>query len=255
MSVYSLIYAFWVAGLILQPALGVFLVARKLWRKYPIFTAYTVFNSIGNIIAFLLRETPLSSLLRDRPLSYFWFLEAFNVITAFIGFAIAYEIFRIIFSPHRALRRLASLVFAACAIILAGMGASLIISEARFSSTDLMKSALVVIEAARLLEVGLIGVLFFFSRAFGLHWRQSTFGIALGLGIFATAELVATTIQSEFGPAAMNMLNVLRTGAFTFGVLIWIGYILAPEPSFNIGLPERSQLEEWNRAVMEFIQQ
>jgi prepilin signal peptidase PulO-like enzyme (type II secretory pathway) len=255
MSLYYPIYAFWVAGLILQPALAVFLVARKLWRKYPIFTLYTVFNSIGNIIAFLLRETSLSFLLRDRPLLYFWFLQIFNGITTFIGFGIAYEIFRTIFSPHRALKRLATLVFGACAIILAGMGASLIISEAPFRSTDLMKSVLVVSEAARLLEVGLIGVLFLFSRAFGLHWRQATFGIALGLGIFATVELVATTIQSEFGPAAMNVLNLLRTGAFDVGLLTWIGYILAPEPSLNIGLPERSQLDEWNRAVMEFIQQ
>ena len=243
---YYLIYAFWIAGLILQPALALLLLAKKFWRKYPIFTVYTVLNSIGNILAFLLREASLS---------YFWFLQIFSWITAFIGFGIAYEIFSTIFSPHRALKRLATLVFAACAIILAGMGVSLIISEAPFRSSDLMKSVLVVGEAARLLEVGLIAVLFFFAKAFGLHWRHSTFGIAVGLGIFATVELVATTIQSEFGPAAINVLNVMRTGAFDVAVLTWLGYILAPEPSLNIALPERSQLEEWNRAVMEFIQQ
>jgi prepilin signal peptidase PulO-like enzyme (type II secretory pathway) len=118
-----------------------------------------------------------------------------------------------------------------------------------------MKSVLVVSEAARILEVGLIGVLFLFSRAFGIHWRQATFGIALGLGIVATAELIALTIQSEFGPGAIDILNLARTGAFDVSLLTWIGYILAPEPSLNIALPEKSQLEEWNRAVMEFIQQ
>ncbi|HKW74020.1 MAG TPA: hypothetical protein VJN64_00720 [Terriglobales bacterium] len=246
MSLHYPIYGFWIAGLILQPALALFLMAKKSWHTYPFFTIYTVVNSIGNICAFLLRDTGIS---------YFWFVFIFEGIATFLGLGIVYEVFRTIFTPHRALRRLATLVFAGCAIVLAGIGASLIISEAPFSRTDLMKSVLVLSEAARILEVGLIGVLFFFSRAFGLHWRQSTFGIALGLGIVATVELVATTIQSEFGPAAINILNLLRTGAFDISLLTWIGYILAPEPSANIVLPERSQLEEWNRAVMELIQQ
>lgn len=246
MSLYYPIYACWIAGLILQPALALFLLAKKYWRKYPIFTIYTVLNAAGDIVSFLLRDTPLS---------YFWFGSIFNGITAFLGFGIAYEVFRTIFSPHRALKRLATIVFVGCAIVLAGLGASLILSEATFRSADLMKSVLVVGEATRILEVGLIAVLFFFSSAFGLHWRQSTFGIALGLGIFATVELVATTFQAEFGPAAINVLNLLRTGAFDVALITWMGYLLAPETSLNIVLPERSQLEAWNRAVMELIQQ
>jgi hypothetical protein len=246
MSLYYPIYAFWIAGLILQPTLAIFLLAKKYWHKYPIFTVYTVVNSIGNIISFLLREAPHS---------YFWFLSIFNAITTLLGLGIAYEIFGTIFSPHRALKRLATIVFLGCAILLAGLGGFLIVSKAAFSGADVMTSVLVVSEAARLLEVGLIGVLFFFSRAFGLHWRQSTFGIALGLGVFATVELIATTIQSQFGPAAINVLNLARTAVFDVGLLIWFGYILAPEPSLNIVLPERSQLEDWNRAVMEIIQQ
>jgi prepilin signal peptidase PulO-like enzyme (type II secretory pathway) len=179
----------------------------------------------------------------------------FDGVMTLVGLGIAYEIFRTIFMSHRALKRIATITFAVSAVALVSLGTSLIVSKAPFSSTDVMKSVLVVSEAARILEVGLIGVLFLFSRAFGIHWRQATFGIALGLGIVATAELIALTIQSEFGPGAIDILNLARTGAFDVSLLTWIGYILAPEPSLNIALPEKSQLEEWNRAVMEFIQQ
>jgi hypothetical protein len=232
--------------LVLQPALALFLLAKKYWLKYPIFTLYSILNSLGNIGAYLLRM---------RVPDYFWFVFIFDGVMTLVGLGIAYEIFNRIFMHHRALKRMATLVFAASAVALAGLGTSLIVSKAPFSSTDVMKSVLVVSEAARILEVGLIGVLFLFSRAFGIHWRQATFGIALGLGIVATAELIALTIQSEFGPGAIDILNLVRTGAFDVSLLTWIGYILAPEPSFTIALPERSQLEEWNRAVMEFIQQ
>ena len=50
-------------------------------------------------------------------------------------------------------------------------------------------------QAARVIEVGLLMILFICSAAFGLHWKQAEFGIALGLGFFATIELLAVTVR------------------------------------------------------------
>lgn len=232
--------------MVLQCAVLVLLIFKRLWKTYPLFTSYTIVNSCALLGGYMLRE---------RALQYFWFLCTMEGLTIFLGLGIAYEVFKNIFAPHRALKRLAAIVFAVCAVVLAFLGGFLILSKAPFGGTDTMKGVLVVGEAARILEVGVIGLLFLFSRAFGMHWRHSTFGIALGLGFIATAELVAITIQAEFGPAAINVLNLARTAVFDVSLLIWFGYILAPEPSLKVALPERSQLEEWNRAVMEFIQQ
>jgi hypothetical protein len=51
-------------------------------------------------------------------------------------------------------------------------------------------------------------------------------------------------------------LNVVRILSFNTSLLIWIGYLLVPERTVGkVDLPQRSQLEQWNQAVMELIRQ
>ncbi len=98
--------------------------------------------------------------------------------------------------------------------------------------------------------------LFLLSTAFGLHWRQQVFGIALGLGLFVAVELITVTVWGMTGKAAHDALNVIRILSFNISLLIWIGYLLATErASSEAELPQRSQLEQWNQAVMELIRQ
>ncbi len=111
-------------------------------------------------------------------------------------------------------------------------------------------------EAARVVEVGLLVFLFAFSRAFGLHWRQSIFGIALGLGAFTSVDLAAVAMHTHIGQAAYLALSLARVIAFNVSLLIWMGYILAPERiTSTTELPQRAQLEQWNQAMMELIHQ
>ena len=71
--------------------------------------------------------------------------------------------------------------------------------------------------------------LFLSSSAFGLHWRQSVFGMALGLGMFAAVELVADTMIGHVGPASLRrFLTWHAVFAFGISLLIWLGYLLAP---------------------------
>jgi hypothetical protein len=98
--------------------------------------------------------------------------------------------------------------------------------------------------------------LFLFSTAFGLHWRQCVFGMALGLGIFATVELVAITMQNYWGVAVTNSFSVVRSIAFNVSLVVWAGYLLAPEKeSRPAEAAHHGQLEQWNQALTEFIYQ
>jgi hypothetical protein len=111
-------------------------------------------------------------------------------------------------------------------------------------------------QAARIIEVGLLMCLFLMSSAFGLHWRNPVFGIALGLGLFVAIELIRVTVWGQTGREVHDALNVIRILGFNMSLLIWIGYLLAPErASSEVELPQRSQLEQWNQAVMELINQ
>jgi prepilin signal peptidase PulO-like enzyme (type II secretory pathway) len=113
---------------------------------------------------------------------------------------------------------------------------------------------MVVAEATRIVEVGLFMFLFLFSSAFGLHWRENVFGIALGLGVFAAVDLINVTMRSQFGSGVAEVMNLVRMTAFNLSLLLWTVYLLAPERATSSAeIPKRAQLEQWNEAVMELI--
>ena len=109
-------------------------------------------------------------------------------------------------------------------------------------------------EAARIVELGEIMFLFLSSSAFGLHWRQNEFGIALGLGTCAAVELFNVTLITHVSKETAQIFSLVRSLSFNFSLLIWLGYLLVPErTTSNAEIPKQDQLEQWNQAVMELI--
>jgi hypothetical protein len=246
MAVHSFIHGLWISSIALQAVLAMVVLTKRLWNRFPFFSAYVVASLLELVVAYVLRTSG------PVYVRFYWTAEA---ITLLLGLGIAYEIFRKIFIAHPALRRIAAILFGAAVVALVALGIFVVEWKTPSGDKSLTSAILVIAEATRILEVGLVMFLFLFSTAFGLHWRQATFGIALGLGIIATVELMAVTMQSELGSSALSILNLARTSGFNFTLLIWLGYILAPERTAVMALPERSQLEQWNRAVMELIHQ
>ncbi len=119
-------------------------------------------------------------------------------------------------------------------------------------------AVMMVEEATRIIEVGLLMFLFLFSTAFGLHWRQCVFGMALGLGIFATVELIALTMRNYWGEGLNISFSVVRAVAFNVSLMVWAGYLLAREKAASAveaSAAHRGQLEQWNQVLTEFIYQ
>jgi hypothetical protein len=247
MELKSLIQFLWVAGILCQAVLGVALVLKGSWRKFPFFTTYV---TVG------LSESLFIYAFQQHKAIYFysyWLMELLGII---LGFAVVYEIFQSLFAEHNGLRRLATLTFRFALILLLAVGFIVLIRHSSVGFKSVMTAVVVVEESARIIEVGALVCLFLLSSAFGLHWRNQVFGIALGLGIFAAIELITVTVWGQTGKEVHDALNVIRILSFNISLLIWIGYLLAPEraPS-EMELPQRSQLEQWNQAVMELIRQ
>jgi hypothetical protein len=238
------IHDLWIASVALQVLLAATLLAKKSWHKYPMFTAYVFFN---------LFETAVTLPSHRTGAAYFytfWICEAIGIV---LGLAVVREIFTNIFSPHAALRKLAIIIFrvAVVALVLLACGA---IYEQSGNARSIARVVLLATDATRIVELGLIMFLFLSSSAFGLHWRQNEFGIALGLGTCAVVELVNVTLMTHLNPAAGQVLSLVRSFSFNFSLLIWLGYLLVPEHATSSGeLPKQAQLEQWNQAVTELI--
>jgi hypothetical protein len=226
--------------------LALVLIVKRAWRTAPTFTAYAIFNLLQIVVGYTLR---------NNVTAYFWIYWGCEAITVGLGLAVVYEIFRKILLTHAALERLAWLMFLISAAALLVLGVAVIWMQLPFSQKSIPSAVFAVEEAARILEVGTILFLFVFATAFGLHWRHTTFGITLGLGIFTAVELVALAVRGSLGASGLATLNLIRMLAFDLSLLVWTGYFLAPEPATTGELPKREQLEQWNRAVMEFMHQ
>ncbi len=230
-------------GLGLQVLLAVVLVAKRTWEKFPVFTAYALLNLLENLILYALAR---------RAEAYFYAYIVGETITILLGLAVFYEIFVHLFSLYPALRRVARLSLVLSVLLLLSVGGAVLQAHIPIGKSGVAQTVVAVEEAARVLEVGLIAFLFVFSGLFGLHWRQSVFGVTLGLGIYTVGKLLVLTMSPHIGQA----LNLAQMLGFDCSILVWLGYILAPERVISTAeLPKRAQLEQWNQAIMELINQ
>lgn len=239
----SVIYDVWVAGIGLQALLAVVLLARKSWQRYPVFSAYVFFNLFGAALTYAVFS---------NKVVYFYSFWICDAIGIFLGLGVVREIFTNVFSPHPALRKLATVVFRIAVVLLVVLAFGVIYAQSG-NARGIAKGVLLAAEAARVVEVGLMMFLFLSSSAFGLHWRQNVFGMALGLGMFAAVELVADTMIGHVGSATAQMFNLAHGVSFSVSLLIWLGYLVAPERLVAVEVPKRAQLEQWNQAVTELI--
>ena len=246
MSLKHLIYGGWIVGTGLQLALVSILVARRMWRQFPIFTTYSLLCLLQSAIGFSIQ---------GFPQLYLYAYCTFETMSCLLGLGVIYEVFTKLLSAYPALEKLAFRAFQWTIAILLAVSATVVYFHAPVEGNKFVSLYVVLEQATRIAEVGLLVFLFSFSRIFGLHWRQSIFGIALGLGFFATVELIGITMRAAFGIAATPMFNLARALSFDCSLLLWMGYILIPERAASTEIPKRAQLEQWNRAIMELINQ
>jgi hypothetical protein len=211
----------WTAGIGLQGLLGVVLLAQKAWKRYPLFTIYSLFGLFVSATFYFLQGY-------SKIFFYgYWSAEAIAIV---LGFGVVYEVFQHLFSNHKSILKQARLIFRWTAVALSCAALYVVLVQAPAASV-LCNGVLVLEEAIRVVELGLLMFLFAASLALGFDWRHADFGIALGLGLFVAVELVVVTLRSQIGSrtSQWEVLNVVRILAFDTSLLVWLAYLLAPE--------------------------
>jgi hypothetical protein len=106
------------------------------------------------------------------------------------------------------------------------------------------------------LQCGLLISLFLFSRYFALSWRSQAFGIALGLGIFASVELAVSAVALHLGTFSNRTVILITMATYHCCVLIWMFYLLLPERTAYFTRRElpKQDLEVWNQELQRLLQ-
>jgi len=228
------------------------LLRSRLHRQFPIFFTYVAAEIVQFMVLFVMLKSP-SITGREYGIAYSC---GFALSTA-LRLGIVHEIFAHMFRNYTVLNRFGKPVFRWVTVGLLLAGLTLAAYAGGHDPAWLLSVVHVLDRAASILQCGLLIGLFFFSTYLGLSWRSYIFGIALGVGIFASVELVTSAIRSETGYAYNAYLNYITMATYHCCVLIWAFYLLAPEQVSQYALKAAPEidLESWNQELQRLLRQ
>lgn len=206
--------ALWIAHPVLELCLAGIMVWRRLHRTFPVFFAYIVFQIVNFLILF-----PIYRSGAIMPYFYAYWISA--AVSLAIGFKVIHEIFVDVFRPFHTLKDLGTVLFKWAALVM--LLVAIVVTAASTGADTLAQAVIIGQRCVRVMQCGLILFLLVFSPYLGVSWRQHSFGIALGLGGYATVDLVGLALFSG-GLIHAHTVSVINTVAYSFAILIWIGY-------------------------------
>lgn len=247
----SVYYYLWIAPHALLALVAVLMMWRRLYKEFPIFFSYVVYQVLEFVFLFALGTS------KNTSPSQFYNATLLDVaVSTALRFGVIHEIFDSVFRNYRGLTHLGQLLFRWATIVLLFAG----VVAAGLSYADninhLAATLYVTSLVVSIVQCGLLLLLFTFSRYFGLSWRNYVFGTALGFGIYACVDLINSAIETQFGTKHADLLTLVTMGTYHCCVLIWIGYLLAPERKMRTFRPPAAgEIDSWNDELERLLQQ
>lgn len=232
-------YAFWVAPIPVLVFIAVTMIRRNLRVQFPAFFTYTVVQ-IVTILA------TLTSYHVSYKLYFctYWLATAAD---ALLGFIVIREVFSNLFRQYDALRDLGSVLFRWATVVLIMVAVSTAASGASSKIKGLTLVVLALERSVRVMQCGLVLLMFLFSAHLRVTSRHRIFGVSLGFGLFAAVELMIVTLYALGTPESVG-LNITKTATYLLATGIWAFYMVSPEPE-QAHEEAQAHTERWNFAL------
>lgn len=233
----------WYAGAAVQWSVLAAMLLRRSYRQLPIFFAYCCFIGLKTIALHFVRP---------HPWPYFYSYWSAEMVAWALCLASIQEIMQRLCAAYGAIQQLLTILFR--------WGGALLIAIAVFTAyaapgadpERLMAGILVLERSVRIVQVGLLSLLFVFARFLRLRWPHYAFGAAFGFAIFCSVELAAVTVRAQ-DMWAHNKFIIIAPLAFLVAQTTWLFYLARPEPA-PVGEMESSPtLTGWDTALAELL--
>ena len=236
-------YAFWLLPKALLMLVILALIARNLWKEFPFFLSYAIFQVLETAAILVLRP-------RITYTHYFWVYWAMEAIGAVTAFLVINEIFACALQPYSALRRLSRVLFQWAFVVILLVAIASVIYEPGNDPSRIVAGMFTLRRTISFVEVGLLAFLCLFIRAFAIPWRHYLFGMTVGFALYRVAELFIMAARTHWGADLNRMMDWGRIGAYNFTVVLWVCYFVLPR-SREVSLKHipGSQLQQWNDAL------
>ena len=111
----------------------------------------------------------------------------------------------------------------------------------------MVRNILILERAIRIMQCGMLLLLYLFSHHVGITWRNQLFGIVFGFGLYASSNLLMYSLRSRVGEDWNTSASVMNSLCYLVTVGIWVGYMLAPAAERTLVRSEAPLiLERWN---------
>jgi len=231
----------WCAQPALQAVVAAVLWRRKMHKLFPVFFTFLLVQIVEFAVTFPLYERPGAYQL------YFWLFWFGEAVNAILGFKVIHEIFLDVFRPYPALKDLGTPVFKWAGLVM--LLVSVVVAASNSFGQDPVIHAVTTLErSVGFVQVGLILFLILFSGFLGVSRKQTSFGIALGFGLLAGAELVLLAMNSG-GLVQRGSVDLINMLSYNASIVIWLAYSLFPQverKSVN-----RLRTQRWEQSLAE----
>ncbi|HEX3662864.1 MAG TPA: hypothetical protein VHU89_15625 [Acidobacteriaceae bacterium] len=223
-------------------------------RRLPALAAYFVVRGaqavfLETVLSLWGDGMPACNTLRYQVYFYgYWISYIACAVTIFF---VVQEVFKRVMEPVPGLRRLGLMAFRWVSIVSLVVCVGAVALPAAFASTSGDRIGPVGLQLARcvsVMELCLLAFLALSIHALGRSFRSRLFGVGLGFGVQAAADLIFTALSARF--PGLSSTAALSLQALTTLVLVtWTVYFIVPEPAVErkmVVLPPQSMLARWN---------
>jgi hypothetical protein len=213
----------WILHPVLQSVVAGIMLRRRLHRVFRIFFAYLIFQIASFFVLFPIFKW-------GGYIAYFYTFWTYSALTLVLGFMVIHEIFLDVFRPYHTLKDLGSVLFRWAALVMLLVACVVAASSPAGEQGPLVQAIVTVQRCVRVVQCGLILFLLVFSKYLGVSWRQHSFGISLGFGGFAGAELAMLALNTS-GHASQITVNFVDLLSYNLAIATWAVYAFLKSPA------------------------
>ncbi len=247
-------YGLWALAVILQLAASVYMFKERLYKAFPVFFCYTVFQVLRSATLFVILQ-----LLAHRHASYalyFKFYWITDAVSLGLCLFLVFEICRNFLRDYQLARQIVSACLVIGAIGLLVCDILLVRAVPGNEKHQLISMILLLDRSVAFIQAGLVFILFLSAKFLAIPWRTNLpFGISFGLGLLGIASLVADFVRVQYGESTNVIYDLSKMFTYVLAALIWLMYIFpARKSEFSADVKEVSvDPENWNKILTEIV--
>jgi hypothetical protein len=220
--------------------------------RFPALTTYFAVRGVTSLILVgVLWRGALPAYGTERYTIYFYTFYLTYLVSAATIFFVVQEVFKSVMEPVPGLRRLGLLAFRWVSVVsvIVSVGAIALPAGTRDAGIYLLcQIGPHVMRCVSIMELCLLAFLALAIHTLGRSFRSRLFGVGLGFGVLAAADLISAVLIARH-PTMDSPVNLFNQIVTTAVFLTWTTYFLVPEPTAErsmIVLPPSSVMARWN---------